>query len=44
MEVPCCSNLLGIVQKAKEIAEAEIEIKNIVLSLYGQVKFEQDIA
>lgn len=44
MEVPCCSGLLGIVQKAREVAEVDIEIKNIVLSLQGQVKHEQNIA
>lgn len=44
MEVPCCSGLLGIVRKAREVAEVDIEIKNIVLSLQGQVKHEQNIA
>ncbi len=44
MAVPCCSGLLGIVQKAREVAEVDIEIKNIVLSLQGQVKHEQNIA
>jgi hypothetical protein len=44
MEVPCCSGLLGIVRKAREVAGADIEIRNIVLSLQGQIKHEQNIA
>lgn len=43
MEVPCCSGLLGIVQKARDIAGVDVEIKSVVLTLQGQVKYEQEI-
>lgn len=37
MEVPCCSGLAGILKKAMELSDIELDIKNIVISTKGQV-------
>ncbi|MCF8109575.1 MAG: 4Fe-4S binding protein [Desulfohalobiaceae bacterium] len=44
MEVPCCSGLLGIVKKAREVAKADVPIRNVILSTRGEVKQEMDLA
>ncbi len=41
MEVPCCSGLVGLAKKAREIASRNIPIKVIVVSVQGEVKSEQ---
>lgn len=41
MEVPCCSGLVGIAQKARERAHRHIPIKVIVVSVQGVVKSEE---
>ena len=38
MEVPCCSGLLGIVKKAREMAGADVPLTNVVLSTRGEEK------
>jgi hypothetical protein len=40
MEVPCCSGLLGMVKKAKELAGSQVRVDAIVLSTGGEVKEE----
>jgi len=40
MEVPCCSGLLGLVKKAKELAGSDVSVDNVVLSTRGQVMQE----
>lgn len=37
MQVPCCSGLLHLAQEAAEKAERKIPIKNIVISLQGEI-------
>jgi len=45
MQVPCCSGLLGMIQKAREISGAQqVPIRSVILSTQGQVLEEQDIA
>jgi hypothetical protein len=44
MEVPCCSGLLGMVKKAREISGADVPIRNVVLSTQGEVKQEMESA
>jgi ferredoxin len=44
MEVPCCSGLLGMVKKAREISGADVPIRNVVLSTQGEVKQELESA
>ena len=41
MEVPCCSGLLGIVQQARALAGSDVPVRNIVLTLGGEVKQEK---
>jgi len=41
MEVPCCSGLVGLVKKAREIASRNIPVKVIVVSVKGEVQSEQ---
>jgi NAD-dependent dihydropyrimidine dehydrogenase PreA subunit len=41
MEVPCCSGLVGMVRRAREIAGANVSVTNTVLTLGGQVKQEE---
>jgi Fe-S-cluster-containing hydrogenase component 2 len=41
MEVPCCSGLLGIVKKARELAGSRVPIRNVVLSTTGEVTQEE---
>ncbi|MFP4284991.1 MAG: ATP-binding protein [Desulfovermiculus sp.] len=41
MEVPCCSGLLGIVKKARELAGSRVPIRNVVLSTKGEVTQEE---
>lgn len=41
MEVPCCSGLLGIVKKARELAGSQVPIREVVLSTTGEVKQEE---
>ncbi|MFO7876774.1 MAG: 4Fe-4S binding protein [Desulfovermiculus sp.] len=41
MEVPCCSGLLGIVKKARELAGSKVPIREVVLSTTGEVKQEE---
>ena len=38
MEVPCCSGLLGIVRKAREMAGVDTPLTNVVLSTRGEEK------
>ncbi len=40
MQVPCCSGLLGIAQEGLAKAERKIPIKNVVVSLQGEVLSE----
>lgn len=44
MEVPCCSGLLGIVKKAREVARVDVPLKNTILSTKGELKQEMDLA
>lgn len=44
MEVPCCSGLLGIVKKAREVAGVDVPLKNTILSTKGELKQEMDLA
>jgi hypothetical protein len=41
MEVPCCSGLLGLAQKASENASRKIPIKVIVVSIKGKILKEE---
>lgn len=41
MQVPCCSGLLRLVQEAVEAAEREVPIKNIVISVQGEILKEE---
>ncbi len=41
MEVPCCSGLVGLVKKAREISSRNVPVKVIVVSVKGEVKSEQ---
>jgi len=41
MEVPCCSGLLGLTQKASESASRKIPIKVIVVSTKGNILKEE---
>ena len=41
MEVPCCSGLLGIVKKSRELAGSQVPIREVVLSTTGEVKQEE---
>ncbi len=41
MEVPCCSGLLGLTQKASESASRKIPIKVIVVSIKGNILKEE---
>ncbi|UCD14230.1 MAG: 4Fe-4S ferredoxin, partial [Thermoplasmatales archaeon] len=41
MEVPCCSGLLGLAQKASEKASRKIPIKSIVVGIKGEVLKEE---
>lgn len=43
MEVPCCSGLLGMIQKARAVSGTTVPIRSVVLSTQGQVREEQDI-
>lgn len=38
MEVPCCSGLKWIAQKAVESSNKEIPIKNIMIGINGEIK------
>jgi len=40
MQVPCCAGLLGIAQEGLAKAERKIPIKNVVVSLQGEVLSE----
>mgnify|MGYP006287665097 CR=1 FL=1 len=44
MEVPCCSGLLGMVKKAREISGADVPIRNVVLSTQGEMKQDLESA
>jgi ferredoxin len=44
MDVPCCSGLLGVIKKAKEISGSSVAVYSLVLSTDGQVKEEVEIA
>ncbi|MFC1476490.1 ATP-binding protein [Fibrobacterota bacterium] len=41
MQVPCCSGLLRLAQEAVETSERKIPIKNIVISLQGEILKEE---
>lgn len=41
MEVPCCSGLVGLAKKARDMASGNIPIKVIIVSVKGEVKSEQ---
>ena len=41
MQVPCCSGLLRLAQRAVEEAERKIPIKAIVVSLQGEILKEE---
>ena len=43
MEVPCCSGLLGMVTKAREIAGSHVPIRQVVLTTAGEVKQETKV-
>ena len=43
MEVPCCSGLVGIVKRAREIAGVDVPVTNTVLTLGGEVKQEETV-
>jgi len=44
MEVPCCRGLLQVAQRAMQIANKQIPINVIVLSIKGEKLFEQQVA
>lgn len=44
MEVPCCSGLLGMVKKARELAGSQVPIRQVVLSTKGEVKEESEVS
>jgi len=41
MEVPCCSGLVQMVQKAAAKAERKVPVKAIVVGVQGEIKQEQ---
>ena len=41
MEVPCCGGLLQMALKARQLATRNLPIKNIILSVEGEVKSEE---
>ena len=41
MEVPCCSGLLALTQEAAKIARRKVPIKNIVVSVKGEILKEE---
>jgi ferredoxin len=41
MEVPCCGGLMGLVAKAMELAHRKIPVKQIVVSVRGEILSEE---
>lgn len=37
MEVPCCTGLMGIVEKARQISGENVRIKKSIIALDGNV-------
>jgi len=37
MQVPCCSGLPGIVEKAKDLAGADLDINHVLISIKGEL-------
>ncbi len=37
MEVPCCSGLTGIVNKAKELSGSDVPVKSVIVGLKGNI-------
>lgn len=40
MEVPCCGGLLGLVQRAAQLAQRKVPVKSTVVSITGEVLHE----
>ncbi|WP_034622480.1 ATP-binding protein [Desulfovermiculus halophilus] len=43
MEVPCCSGLLGMVKKAKELSGSRVPIRHVIVGTKGDVIQEVDL-
>lgn len=44
MEVPCCGGLTGIVSKALEVARRKVPVKQVVMSVTGEILSEEWIS